>query len=300
MNLLITGAWANAGEHIEEIRNMGHTVVFLRLEQDALPCPYDWVEGVVCNGLFLYHPIRSFPNLCFIQLTSAGLDRVDIEYVKSRSITIRNARGVYSIPMAEFAVCGVLQLYKQSRFFLENRAARRWEKHRGLLELCGKAVAIVGCGSVGTECAKRFQAFGCRVLGVDLYPRETECFELIYPLSNLETLLPKADILLLTLPLTRESFHLMDCRRLGLMKPTAVIVNISRGQTVDETALCDALRSRRIAGAVLDVFEHEPLEPDSPLWESENVILSPHNSFVGEGNGDRLSSLIMDNLAPKL
>ena len=171
MKLLITGAWNCTNDQLNQIESMGHSVLFMQNEKDVLPCAYEEVEGVVCNGLFLSHPIEKFSNLRFIQLTSAGFDRVPMEYVKTHGIEIHNARGVYSIPMAEFALCGVLQLYKQSRFFLENQKQGRWEKHRGILELYGKTVCIVGCGNVGTECAKRFQAFGCNVLGVDLFPR---------------------------------------------------------------------------------------------------------------------------------
>lgn len=288
MNLLITGAWANASDHIAEVEAMGHRISFLQQERDPLPCDPDWVEGVVCNGLFLYHPISLFKNLCFIQLTSAGFDRVDMEYVHSHGIEIRNARGVYSIPMAEFAVSGVLQLYKQAQFFHENRLAHRWEKHRGLLELFGKTVAVIGCGSVGTECAKRFSAFGCRVIGIDILPRRDDAYESMLPIDRLDEILPKADVLVLTVPLTRETEKLIDRRRLSLLPETAVIVNISRGKVLDESALIEQLAAGRLSGAVLDVLETEPLEEDSPLWNMDNVILTPHNSFVGEGNGERM------------
>lgn len=100
-----------------------------------------------------------------------------MQYVKKHNIEIHNARGVYSIPMAEFAIFGVLELYKQGKFFQQNQAEKRWEKQRNLSELFGKQVCIAGCGNVGTECAKRFSAFGCRITGVDLYPREDENYE---------------------------------------------------------------------------------------------------------------------------
>lgn len=300
MNLLITGAWPDAKLHIEELEHMGHRVAFLQQEADPLPCDPDWVEGVICNGLFLHHPMGRFPNLRFIQLTSAGYDRVDMDYVQAHGIEIHNARGVYSVPMAEFAVCGVLQLYKQTRFFYENQKARKWEKHRGLLELYSKTVTILGCGSVGTECARRFAAFGCRVLGVDLAPREDPCYERILPLDALDGLLPETDVLVLTLPLTEETRGLLDARRLGLLKPGAVPVNVARGPILDEAALAEALRSGRLSGAVLDVFESEPLPASSPLWAMDNVILTPHNSFVGEGDSNRLSCVIQKHLETRI
>ena len=294
MNLLITGAWNDGKNCMDEIKAMGHQVVFMQYEKDALPCAYDWVEGVVCNGLFLSHPIENFPNLRYIQLTSAGFDRVDMDYVAAHGIEIYNARGVYSIPMAEFALCGVLQLYKQAAFFRENQRQHLWEKHRGLSELCGKQVLIVGCGSVGNECAKRFAAFGCRVNGVDLLPREDSLYDNILPLEQLDEALKAADIIVLTLPLTEQTKHLINDERLGLLKPTAVLVNIARGAIVDTEALLRHIN--HLGGAVLDVFEEEPLPESSPLWDKKNIILTPHNSFVGEGNLERLKVSISNQL----
>lgn len=294
MKLLITGAWQQAKNYIERIEQMGHEVCFLQNEKEELPCNPEEIEGIICNGLFLSHPIENFRNLRYLQLTSAGFDRVPMDYVKEHGIEIHNARGVYSIPMAEFAVAGVLELYKQSRFFTENQKKHKWEKHRGLQELYGKNVCIIGCGSVGNECAKRFQAFGCHVAGVDLFPREDENYQKIEGFHQLDTLLAEAEIVVLTLPLTEETYHLMNAERIEKLRDGAVLVNIARGAVIDTEALIPEMD--RLGGAVLDVFEEEPLGEDSPLWEMENVIVTPHNSFVGEGNGERLSKAILRNI----
>ena len=172
----------------------------------------------------------------------------------------------------------------------------KWEKHRGLIELYGKTVTILGCGSVGTECAKRFKAFGCRALGVDLFPREDEAYETIFPLTGLEEILTATDVLVLTVPLTEATTHLMDRRLLELLPETAVVVNISRGKVLDEAALCELLQNGKLSGAALDVFETEPLPESSPLWDVPNLILTPHNSFVGDNNKERLSEIIMKEL----
>lgn len=294
MHLLITGAWSEAERYIPELERMRHETVFLQWEQDELPCQYDWPEGVICNGLFLHHPIERFTSLRFIQLTSAGFDKIPVDYVREHGIEIHNARGVYSIPMAEFAVCGVLQLYKQSRFFQENQKAHRWEKRRGLIELFGKTVLIVGCGSVGTECSKRFKAFGCRVIGVNRTVRDDAWFDRIVPMDCLDDALTDADVVILSLSLTEHTRYLLDADRLSRLKPGAVLVNISRGALVDTDALQNALPN--LGGAVLDVFDEEPLPEDSPLWDKENVIVSPHNSFAGDGDGKRLASVVFENL----
>lgn len=295
MNLLVTGAWQEAKKHIETIEKMGHQVQFLQFEKDELPCDYEWVEGIIGNGIFLSHSIEKFANLKYIQLTSAGFDRVPMDYVKEHKIVINNARGVYSSPMAEYAVSGVLQLYKQSRFFMENQKAHMWEKKRDLKELSGRNVCILGCGSVGSECAKRFEAFECVVSGVDIVVREIEHFTKVYHLSDVKEALSKSDIAVVTLPLTDETYHMFDEEMFAAIKPGAVLVNIARGGLIDTEAMVEALKNK-LGGAVLDVFEDEPLKEDSPLWDMEKVIITPHNSFVGDGNNRRMSNVILKNL----
>lgn len=295
MKVLITGAWKCTQEQIDKIKSFGNEVYFLQYENEKLPCDYRDVEIVIGNGLFLSHPIERFTNLKYIQLTSAGVDRVPTNHVKAHKIEIKNAKGVYSIPMAEFAISGVLYLYKQIDFFGKNQKIHKWEKHRGILELYGKTVCIVGCGSVGTECAKRFSVFGCRVIGIDLFPYENPLYEGLYPLECLEAKLAESDIVILTLPLTGQTRHLMNADTLSHMKKNSILVNIARGEIVDSEALVVALRGK-LGGAVLDVFEDEPLEGNSPLWEMKQVMLTPHNSFIGDGNSQRLAELIIKNM----
>ncbi len=295
MKILMTGSIAWEDKDFDLLRRMGHEIVFLQYESDSLPCPAEEIEMIICNGLFLHHTIEKFTALKRIQLTSAGFDRVPLDYIKKHDIKINNARGVYSIPMAEFAICGVLQLYKQNRFFYDNQKNHKWEKRRDLLELNGKTVCIVGCGSVGTECAKRFMAFGCERIGVDIAPYTSEMFSKMLPLDEINTALHQSDIVILSLPLTENTRHLMNQERFEAMKPGAVLVNIARGAILDTASLLAALQTK-LSGAVLDVFEEEPLSTDSELWEMLNVIVTPHNSFVAENNKERLLKQIMNNL----
>ena len=295
MKLLVTGAWQGAKTHMETLTAMGHEIIFLQQEREALPCPAAEIEGVIGNGLFLHHPLEDFTALRYIQLTSAGFDRVPMDVVHARKITVHNARGVYSIPMAEHALWGVLTLYRQGAFFVQKQAQRLWEKRRDLLELGGKTVCVLGCGSVGTACAERFRAMGCRVLGVNRTVRESTAFDAVYPFDQMDDVLAQADVVIVTLPLTDETRGLLNAARFAAMKPGAVLVNIARGALVDEGALLDALEGK-LRGAVLDVFETEPLAPGSPFWDRENVLLTPHNSFVGDGNAARLDTLILENL----
>ena len=283
MHLLITGAWREAEAHFMQLQQVGHEICFLQQEADPLPCDPGWVEGVICNGLFLHHPIQAFPHLRFIQLTSAGLDRVPMDYVRAKGIEIHNARGVYSIPMAEFVLASVLERYKSLSVFRRQQEERKWNKIRTLRELAGKRVVIVGCGDVGSECAKRFHAFGCNVIGVNRSVRDTTSFDMVVGLEKLDEMLSDADIAVITIALTAETRGLVKAR---LLRPDALLVNISRGGTVDlADAKCELL---------LDVFEQEPLDSQDELWES--AIVTPHNSFVGEGNGERLWGVIREHL----
>ena len=248
----------------------------------------------MCNGLFLYNPIESFNSLRLIQLTSAGLDRVPLDYIRAHGIELHNAAGVYSIPMAEFAVCGILQIYKQSRFFAANQFQHKWEKHRGLLELSGKRVCILGCGDVGHEIAKRLKAFGCHITGVNRTVRVLPDFDAVLPLDALPDAAAVCDILICCIALTLETCGIVCKAVFDRLHPNAIFVNVARGALADEAALTAWLQSG--GHAVLDVFEEEPLPEDSSLWGMENMILTPHNSFVGEGNRERMWEMIRGRL----
>lgn len=295
MNILITGAWNDAINNLDAINEMGHSTEFLQYEKDSLPCSYDWVEGVICNGLFLHHPIEKFQNLKYIQLTSAGYDRVPMDYIREHGIEIYNARGVYSAPMAEFALSGVLDLYKQKRYFFQNQKLHLWEKNRNIRELGGKTVCVIGCGSVGSECAKRFKAMECNTIGIDLVDNNSPFFDKVYNISEIKSVLSISDIVIVTIPLTENTKKMFNENLFSSMKQDAVFVNIARGGLVDTGAMIGALRNK-LSGAVLDVFEEEPLSDTSPLWDMENVIITPHNSFVGDAIAKRLGQLIYGNL----
>lgn len=293
MNVLVTGAFQLNSEELAMLEAAGHKVFVHPDERAPLEQPERY-EAVVCNGLFLYNPIERFTNLRLIQLTSAGLDRVPLDYIRTHGIELYNAAGVYSVPMAEFAVCGILQLYKQSRFFAANQAQHKWEKHRGLLELSGKRVCILGCGDVGREIAKRLKAFGCQITGVNRTVRLLPDFDEVLPLNKLPDTAAVCDVLVCCIALTPETRGIVSNEVFDRLPAGAIFVNVARGALADEAALTAWLQSG--GRAVLDVFEEEPLPETSPLWDMENVILTPHNSFVGDGNRTRLWETIKENL----
>ena len=296
MNLLLTGCFKYSEIQMESLRSLGYTVYFMQQEKDELPLEAAEVDATVCNGLFLSHDIDTFSRLKLIQLTSAGLDRVPVEKIKECGIELYNARGVYSTPMAEWAVFRVLEHYKQGWFFCKEQEAGRWTKHRGLREVAGIKVAVVGAGNVGMEVAKRFQAFGAETTGFDIHTNETIGFDHMALTETFGERVCEYDIVVITAPLLPSTRGLISREVLLAMKQDAILVNIARGGLIDEQALCEVLTERKDLFAALDVFETEPLVEKSPLWRMDNVAISPHNSFVSNGNNARMFKVMYENL----
>lgn len=296
MKLLVTGGWRDAQNHINDLAAMGHEVVFLHNEADALPCDPAEIEGVIGAHLFDHHPIEPFSALRFIQIESAGFDHMPMEYIRAHGIEFHNAKGVYAAPMAEWTVMRLLELNRHAAALFEKQNTHVWEKDRSWVELTGKTVCIVGFGEYGKETAKRLKAFGVCVSVVSRTKPTDENVDVWRPMSALHEALGEADYVMLAIALNAETRHFFGCDQFAAMKPTACFINAARGALVDEPALIEALQNGKIAAAALDVFETEPLPPDSPLWTMEDVLLSPHNSYVGDRAGERLWSAIKDNL----
>jgi phosphoglycerate dehydrogenase-like enzyme len=304
MNLLLTGAFKYTKGQLDSIQDLGFDITFVQDERVSLSevnqnINIAAIDAVVCNGLFLYNDITQFKSLKFIQLTSTGMDRVPLDYIRNHGIHIANARGVYSIPMAEWVVLKILEIYKNSRYFYKAQSERKWQKRRDLLELSGKTAAIIGLGNVGIEIAKRLSVFGVYVIGVDnrlLDPAENDLVNELSVPDEIDGVLNKSDIVIITLPLTDQTHHMMNKCRFEAMRDSSVLVNVSRGGVINEADLVEALQGNKFLGVALDVFEEEPLNQDSLLWDFDNVIVTPHNSFVSDKVNERLFGLIIKNL----
>ena len=282
MKLLLTGAFDYSEAQLDQIKSLGWEILFIEDEREPLQVDVTGIEAVVCNSLFHHHDLEKFKNLKLIQLLSAGLDRVPVGYIEQKGIRLYNAGNVYSTPVAESAVLKILEIYKQSRYFYRNQDQRRWQKNRDLLELTGKKAAIIGLGNVGEATAKRLKAFDVEIKAVDVRNIKSKYIDSFYLTENLDEVLKASDIIILTLPLTKETHHLFSSERLKLMPDHSVLVNLSRGAVIDEAALISTLQNGKFRGVALDVFEEEPLPTDSPLWDFERVIITPHNSFVSD------------------
>lgn len=296
MNLLLTGAFNYSKQQLNRLEKLGCSITFVQDEREELSIDCSKFDAVVCNGLFLYTSIEKFVNLKYIQATSVGLDRLPLDYIKRNNIVLRNARGVYSIPMAEWCISRILDVYKHSEFFFENQKNRKWEKHRGLIELYGKKATIVGAGDIGTETAKRLNAFGVNVMAVDIVKPTADCYCRYFDISDIQKALSISDIVIITLPLTSDTRNLFNTELIAQIKDESIIINMSRGGIVDEKALELALENGKFGAAILDVFENEPIDVNSSLWNTKNLLITPHNSFVSDRNNQRLFEIIYNNL----
>ncbi len=297
MNLLLTGCFKYTADQLEIIKSLGYQVYYIESEKyDELPLPAELVDATVCNYLFTAKDFKDFTNLKLIQLVSAGLDRVPVEDIKAKGCKLFNARGVYSTPMAEWALFRVLEKYKKGWFFKVEQEKKCWSKNREVREIYGINVAIIGAGNIGGEVAKRFKALGAVVDGYDIHTNCTPDFDNMILIDAFKQNVDKYDVVILTAPLLPSTKKLISRDILKEMKDDAMIVNISRGGLIDEQALVEVLSDRQNLYAALDVFEEEPLSMDSPLWSLPNVAISPHNSFVSNGNNERMFNVIYSSL----
>lgn len=303
MKILFANAPGFSAEMFAAFEALGLEPVFLPgengrhgRENQHYDTDFSGIDAVVCYRFFCYNDISRFPALKYIHTTSSGLDQMPMDYIAAHGIRLCNARGVYSVPMAEFALGSVLQFYRMSSLLRAQQSTHIWKQHQTMREFAGRQVTLLGTGSVGTECAKRFSAMGCRCVGLCRHPQSGAAFyERQETVSRLDEVLPETDILLLTLPLTDETRHIIDARRISLLPEGAVVVNIARGGVLDTQALLDALKSGHISGAALDVFEQEPLPADAAVWDAENLIVTPHVSYAGENNPKRLFDLVYND-----
>lgn len=242
------------------------------------------------------------PNLRWIQLTSAGADRLLNSGFIQQGVTVTTVSGLHATPIGEFVLQSILMLAKKAPQYMRSQAKHEWSRFMPR-ELYGATVGIVGIGHIGAEVGRLAKAFGCPVIATkrSAVAIETTSFaDEIMPASELPRLLAESDYVVLSMPLTDETRGMIGGKELRSMKPTAAIVNIARGPVVDEQALIQALQEGWIAGAALDVFDQEPLPTDSPLWDMENVILSPHISGGTEIYNVRAVDIFCENLRRRL
>ena len=249
-----------------------------------------WPERT--RGIIL--SIMNARNLRWLQTFSAGVDSPFFVQLMERGVTLTNSSGATASPIAQTAILYMLALSRDMRTWMRNQDERKWQQHR-IDELDGASLAVVGMGPIGMEIARIGVALNMKVEAVRRAARGDEPCP-THPMSELHSVLSRADWVASALPLTPDTRRVFDTRAFAAMRTGARFINVGRGELVDEDALIAALRSGHLAGAGLDVFATEPLPGDSPLWGMDNVIVTPHNSGSSTTSNSRSEAIFLDNL----
>ena len=247
-----------------------------------------------------FSTVRKAPALKWLHVFNAGVDHPIYTEMLQRGVRLTTSAGSTAVPIAQTAVTGLLMLARNFPRWLKGQAERRWDPARVPdfpRDLVGQTALVFGLGSIGTEIARLLQVLGLKVIGVRRSPQHPDDpVDEMHPPQQLPALLPRADWLIISSPLTAETRGLIDAGMLARLPRGAHVINIARGEIIDQTALIAALRERRLGGVYLDVFDKEPLATDSPLWDLPNVLVSPHNSAAAQGNNERVYQMFVANL----
>src|SRR5262245_26428685 len=280
------------GENLEVVANLGGLEAAIA-DAEALICP-DFVYGAQVAEAVRARAKR----LRWLQLLTQGYENALAQGVPA-GVTVTNAGDAYSPAVAMHAVALLLAVQRRFPAMLANQMRGAWDRtmSTAITSPAGATAAICGFGSIGQEIARLVRAFGAKVVALTRSARPHALADESLPIGELHRVLPRADAVMLALPLEATTRHLIGARELALLRKTAVLVNISRGGIVDTAALIEALQSRAIAGAGLDVTDPEPLPPCHPLWAAPNLLISPHVAgAAGKAGFDRLADVAAENV----
>ncbi len=300
---------------VKEISNRLKITVLRARRAEEVPADVWARTEILYTDRVLPSPEQA-PKLRWIQLHYAGLDHVSAAPILQKpDIVVTTLSGVASSQIAEYALMMILALGHHLPDLLNNQRKSEWPEDRwdrfSPVELRGSIVGIVGYGSIGRQIARLLQDFGATVLATKrnaMHPEDTgftlegqgdpggDLVNRLYPSQALRSMLKECDFVVVTLPLTGETLHIIGAGELESLKPSAYLVNISRGGVIDQNALINALKEHKFAGAALDVFTEEPLPPDNPLWKMPNVMITPHISGNTRFYDERAVLLFTENL----
>jgi D-2-hydroxyacid dehydrogenase (NADP+) len=281
----------DAGLHAIEVRNL-----------DEFSTRISEADVVVVSGLWRNELIPRATKLRFIQSIGAGVDQFDRDALRAQGIRLASAQGVNERAVSQHAMALILALMRHIPAGRDNQRRRHW---RGMIsdltqredELGGKTLLIVGLGRIGSRLASLARAFGLRVIATKRDPSKgADAADVVVSDGQLNEVLPQADLVALTCPLTPQTEKLIDAAALAAMKPSAYLINVARGRVVDEPALIAALEAKRIAGAALDCTVEEPLPETSPLWGFDNVLITPHTAGETRRYEDNVLDILLENL----
>jgi phosphoglycerate dehydrogenase-like enzyme len=305
-------------QHLDKLRQVSPEV-----EVSQITCSNpDEIVNLVddVEVLYTFHagfPLEAAEKLKWVQLSSTGVNHLLDKPIMESDILVTTTRGIHATPIAEFVFGSLLSLGRYLNEMQSDQIHHRWKElsyweKKGGLELRGKTIGIVGYGAIGSEIGRLADAFGMKVIAVRKSPGETRAEaggmlqgtgdslgripERVISPSQMQEILPECDVLVLSVPLTSKTIGLLGKNEIMAMKPSAYLVNVARGQVIDERALLSALQNDHLAGAVLDTFIEEPLPSDSPFWDMGNVLVTPHVAPNSSYYNDRASDVFAENL----
>lgn len=283
---------------LEEVRRIcvGWEIVQIS-NKEVLPEQFQDAEVIVgWKPSFAEHCLVPGTLLRWVQNWGAGVDNMPLAEMAKHWIDLTTTSGIHAFPISESIYAMMLSLVRKVHISIRNQSQKQWASVGTTGEIHGKTLGIIGVGEIGKETARIGKAFGMNVLGVRSSGQSVEGVDRMYTTSQLNELLQASDFVVNTLPLTTQTRHMIGQQQFRHMKPTAYYFNIGRGATTDEEALYEALSNGTIAGAGIDVFEQEPLPVHSPLWDLENIIITPHNSGSTEAYNRRAMNVFISNL----
>lgn len=240
--------------------------------------------------------IESAVNLKWIMVLSAGVDKLPISTIEKRNIIVTNARGIHKIPMAEYAISMLLQVFRNEKTYIEQERQAVWDQTPPMQELSEKTVLIAGTGAIGKEFARLAKAFRMTTYGISRSGQQVDYFDECYKVAEIDQLLPKVDIVVSVLPSTGDTRGLFTFERFQRMQKHAVFLNMGRGDVAKHSDILQAIRTGEINHAILDVFEKEPLPEEDPFWKEENITVTPHISGVFPDYDKRAIKIFTHNL----
>lgn len=260
----------------------------------------DDIDDVEIEGMITWSSavkkdvLERYPKLKIIMLPSAGYDQADIAYLKERGIIMTNARGVYDIQIVEDVIAKISYINRDIKHFQEKMNDQLWDNHGNFAEIYGSTVGIIGTGSIGRRLAKVLKGFDAHVIGYRRIDASVPEFDQVYTgEQGLKTLLNQSDYVILAVPLTSQTKHLINEHTLEDMKKNALLINIARGDVIDQNALIKALNDDVIRGAALDVTTPEPLLSDDPLWQTKHLYITPHTAGRSPKAFERANALLL-------
>jgi len=234
-------------------------------------------------------------QLRWLQIISSGVEFLVPVKAQIKHLKVTNGRGIHSQPIADYVMSAMTMLAFDFPSFMQQQNTRTWIR-RSVVPLASRTVGIIGLGMIGQEIAKRAYYSDMNVIGLTRSSTSIDFVKTIYHANQIEFFLKELDFLVIATPATPENFNLIGAHELACLKPSAFLINIARGSLVNELALISALKDKQIAGACLDVFAHEPLPMESPLWDLPNVIITPHIAGMRFDYSEKFADLFFENL----